>query len=213
MTADPSQNGDRQPKVNAKKRSKRKQTSLDKIPNTPKKKLNKTEKKGLAVLDDKTRLAQILRYTVAGYSKEEISEELGITVKTVSNMMPKIHERVDREVAGLRENWINVTMKRTEILMGKLMLKITETDYDLEKSDVDMMQKLVAMQSKVMGNDAASTVVQNNLYVPQMDSNSPAYQYSLAQIQHNATGKTMDGLEDMVVLPDSSARKLDGLID
>jgi hypothetical protein len=190
------------------------QSTLNKIPSTPTKKLNPYEKKKLAVLDEKTRTAQVLRYLIAGYSKEEISDELEISVKTVSNLALQAYDKINDEISMMRDNWAQISLTRTEIMMKKLMDKVTKEKYDIEKGDVDMMSKIMDLQIRIMGGDGkVGVAIQNNYYTPQMDSNSAAYRYALAQEQQKITGKTMDGLEDLVVEEDGMIAKLDGLLE
>lgn len=194
--------------------TKAEQSTLDKAPSTPKQKLKPQEVKKLAVLDEKTRIAQVLRYLISGYSKEEIAEELKISTKTVSNIALQAYDRVNEEVSMLRDNWLHISLARSEIMMKTLMDRVTKEKYDLEKQDVDMFEKLIKLQKDIMGGDGrVGVAIQNNYYTPQMDSNSEAYRYSLAQEQNKITGKTMSGLEHYVVEEDSLISKLDGLLE
>lgn len=221
MPDDPQKSGDGQEKNGSKQKKRRRgrpkkseQSTLNKTPSTPKKKLNPYEVKKLAVLDEKTRTAQVLRYLISGYSKEEIAKELEISVKTVGNLALKAYDKINDEITMLRDNWIHISLARSELMLKKLMDRITKEDYDIEKGDLDMMIKLVDLQLKVMGGgNNVGVAIQNNYYTPQMDSNSEAYRYSLAQEQNKVTGKTMNGLEDYVVEEDSVIKKLDGLLE
>lgn len=215
MPKEPSQDGNGRQKSIGRPKKEVTASTLSKQPDTPKTPLNKTEKKGLSLISDQTREAQILRYIIAGYSKQEIAEELQITVKTVANISSHVYDKVDKEVAEMQGNWIQISLMRTEVMMKKLMIDFTKKDHDIEKSDVDMLSKLVSLQSKILGydNKSPNLAIQNNFYSPQLESNSDAYRYSLAQEQMIITGKTMKELESYVIPEDSPINKLDGLLD
>lgn len=214
MPAKSSNGATGQPKRKRGRPKKSDQSTLDKEPTTPTKPLNSHEKQGLKLLTEQTRQSQIMRYIIAGYSKEEISDELEISVATVTNVVGRMYDRIDHEVAELRQNWVSVSLLRTEVMLKKLMISVTDKEHDLEKSDVDMLSKLVTLQQKIMGSAGGPNVaIQNNYYSPQLDGQSAAYRYSLANEQNRITGKTMDGLEDYVMHEDDEANKLDGLLD
>lgn len=190
------------------------QSTLNKEPSSPQKELTKTEKAGLKLINEQTRQAQVLRYLIAGYSKEEIVEELQIGPRTLTNIISQIKPKITKEVAQLRDSWSSLTLARTEIIMKKLMFDMSKPDYKPDKGDIDMFSKLVNLQLKVMGgDDRTPSQVTNNFFSPQLDSNSLAYKYSMANQQHRVTGETMDGLEDFVVQDGSPESKLDGILD